>query len=153
MLRTKYYFGGAQAFICFGGSLMHGTDFHVHSLFSCTSIHHYTSTCITDHTDHRSHRPMGLLCHHFLKLQNKHRLMLCSVACCGGTNNNHLHLFSIYHTTQRGIFINASSLATLTSLPLYQNQVSLIPFALDSHTKHVTAFHPFSFSQVLVCLV
>lgn len=31
VLRTKYYFGEGQAFIRFGGSLMHGTDFHVHS--------------------------------------------------------------------------------------------------------------------------
>ncbi|KAL2320668.1 hypothetical protein Fmac_029637 [Flemingia macrophylla] len=38
MLRTKYYFGGGQALICFGGSLMHGTDFHVHSLFPSRCI-------------------------------------------------------------------------------------------------------------------
>ncbi|BAT85136.1 hypothetical protein VIGAN_04263800 [Vigna angularis var. angularis] len=74
--------------------------------------------------------------------------MLCCVAWCGGTN--HLHLFT---TTQyyrvcmcvaerylHQCCLHSSSLTTLTSLPLYQDQVSLIPFALISHTKHVTPF-------------
>jgi len=69
-----------------------------------------------------------------------------------------LHIHSLW---QRGIFINASlidhSQLSRLFLSIYQVQVSLIPFALNSQTKHVTAFihlpFPFSLSLVLVCLV
>jgi len=114
MLRTKYYFGGGQAFICFGGSLMHGTDFHVHSLFSCRCIHIHTWPCISDHwcLIRESHGASEE--NHFLKLQNKHRGVLWG----------HQPFAFIYHYTYT----------------LYDREVSssMLP-SLITHNSHVSS--------------
>lgn len=80
------------------------------------TLHIDTWTCISDHwwAIRESHGTCVTMRkrvpYHFLKLENKHRVMLCCMAWCGGTN--HLHLFTTtqyYRVCDReGIFINAA---------------------------------------------